>query len=123
MLKSRLFACWLVVAWCRAHQPPNISALWETVQQTCDHGLCQRHSNTSSSVLNTTDCKARLLMYEYGLKLIPRLSPQREVFDALELQSCGITPPAPGRDHPLQIHLSPELLVKHRPSTWTTRQA
>ena len=45
-------------------------------------------------------------MYEFGLKLIPNLSPQPEVFDALELQSCGMTPPGSERDHPVQIELS-----------------
>ena len=85
----------------------NLTALWETVQQACDRGECQRHSN-SSAIQNTTDCKARLLMYEYGLTLIPNLSPQREVFDALELQSCGVTPPGLERDHPMQIDLSGE---------------
>jgi hypothetical protein len=36
-------------------------------------------------------------MYEYGLQLIPALSPQLESFDALELKSCGITPPTFGK--------------------------
>jgi hypothetical protein len=66
---------------------------WATLNKTCAAGLCKRHSNTSLEASNTTDCKTRMLMYEFGLTLIPAMSPQREVFDALELQSCGVHPP------------------------------
>jgi hypothetical protein len=38
-------------------------------------------------------------MYELGLQLIPALAPQLESFDALELHSCGITPPPFSRPH------------------------
>jgi hypothetical protein len=48
-----------------------------------------------NSVSNTTDCKGRLLAYEYGLSLIPDRAPMPEVFDALELAGCGVTPPHP----------------------------
>jgi len=45
-------------------------------------------------VLNSTDCHARLLAYQYALSLLPERSPQLEVFDALELQTCNITRPS-----------------------------
>ena len=104
----------LTAAACAAHgykQSANISAMWETVHHSCENGLCHRHSNSSADVKNTTDCKTRLLMYELGLKLIPQMSPQREVFDALELQSCGVMPPSFERDNDLHVHVSGERMA------------
>ena len=59
----------------------------------CARGECRAHSNESSVSLlkNTTDCHGRLLAYEYSLTLIPARAPQVEVFDALELEGCGVT--------------------------------
>ena len=62
-----------------------LRSAWEAVDRTCAAGQCARHSSSSLEASNATDCKMRLLMYEFGLGLIPALSPQREVFDALEL--------------------------------------
>lgn len=52
---------------------------------------------------NTTDCKGRLLAYEYGLLKIPARAPQLESFDALELATtCGVTRPTEFRQQSLQ---------------------
>jgi hypothetical protein len=93
----RLLLLWFVPCGLASGAAPDLSALWHSVHRACEKGRCHRHSNSSEHVKNTTDCKARLLMYEYGLRLIPRLSPQREVFDALELENCGLSPPSARR--------------------------
>lgn len=67
--------------------------MWAELSSACSRGVCFRHSNSSAAVSNTTDCKGRLLAYEYGLQLQPLRGPMPEVFDALELESCGVTPP------------------------------
>jgi len=67
--------------------------MWEELRSACTQGLCHRHSNTSSAVSNTTDCKGRLLAYEYGLQIQPGRGALEEVFDALELHTCGVTLP------------------------------
>ena len=61
---------------------------------TCAAGLCRRHSNTSDAIANSTDCAARWLAYEFALQRVPLRAPCVEVFDALELQACGVTRPA-----------------------------
>ena len=50
-----------------------------------------------AAIANTTDCKGRLLAYEYGLMLIPDRKPQLESFDASTLYSC----PSPASRHRL----------------------
>ena len=71
----------------------------------CAAGLCERHSNTSIAVKNTTDCRSRLLAYEFALQLVPLRAPCIEVFDALELHTCNITrpPDVPRRAVPLNV--------------------
>jgi hypothetical protein len=63
--------------------------------QQLTHLTRREHVSALNSVSNTTDCKGRLLAYEYGLSLIPDRAPMPEVFDALELAGCGVTPPPP----------------------------
>lgn len=79
----------------------------------CQRGACHRHSNTSLEITNTTDCLSRMLAYEFGLKLLPARAPQRDTFDALELQSCGVTPPVPSTADNLQRNL-PKQQVFHK---------
>ena len=66
-----------------------LDSAWRAIESACAAGRCVKHSNATRETTDSTDCKVRMLMYEYGNGLIPALSPQREVFDALELQSCG----------------------------------
>ena len=65
--------------------------------------------------MNTTDCKGRLLAYEFGLKLIPARKPQLESLDALELSSgCGVTRPRTCRWFmPLSLPTSVAFHVDH----------
>eukprot|EP00928_Gymnodinium_smaydae_P025336 TRINITY_DN20214_c0_g1_i1.p1 TRINITY_DN20214_c0_g1~~TRINITY_DN20214_c0_g1_i1.p1 ORF type:complete len:1042 (+),score=101.64 TRINITY_DN20214_c0_g1_i1:41-3127(+) len=72
----------------------------------CTRTACWRHSNTSESIKNSTDCHARLLAYEFSLSLIPLRAPQVEVFDALELESCGITRPSDSPAAPVRLNIS-----------------
>jgi hypothetical protein len=69
--------------------------MWAELSSHCEAGRCALHSGSKlDSLRNSTDCKGRLLAYELGLSLIPERAPQREVFDALELEAtCGVTPP------------------------------
>ena len=74
----------------------DTSTMWAELDEHCSAGRCALHSGSvkMEDIANTTDCKGRLLAYEYSLKLIPDRAPQREVFDALELEhTCGVTPP------------------------------
>ena len=75
----------------------DVASMWKELDSHCAAGLCGLHSGSKSKlpgIANTTDCKGRLLAYEFALNLIPDRAPQREVFDALELaDTCGVTPP------------------------------
>jgi hypothetical protein len=74
----------------------DISRMWRELEQHCAQGHCSLAAGSRlSAMANTTDCKGRLLAYEYGLKLLPGRKPQLESFDALQLEStCGVTRPA-----------------------------
>jgi hypothetical protein len=64
--------------------------------------------------MNTTDCRGRLLAYEFGLKLIPARKPQLESFDALELDSgCGVTRPTEVAVAPAPLSLPANGLAFH----------
>lgn len=39
------------------------------------------------------DCAVAKAAYAYGLHLQPERAPNRDLFDALELEACGETPP------------------------------
>jgi hypothetical protein len=73
----------------------DVDAMRAELVSACARGGCLSHSNASSvsAVKNTTDCHGRLTAYEYSLTLIPARAPQVEVFDALELEGCGVTRP------------------------------
>lgn len=63
---------------------------------------------------NTTDCKGRLLAYEYGLLKIPARAPQLESFDALELATtCGVTRPTEFRQQSLQHRSNENVSLRH----------
>ena len=95
-----------------------LSTMWSELEQHCSHGLCSiatgSRSDTSGfdrwvgkndELENTTECKGRLLAYEYGLKIIPARAPQVESFDALELEGCGVTRPTAAAAQPVALSL------------------
>ena len=87
----------------------DTAAMWRELESHCARGLCTLATGSRLSALaNTTDCKGRMLAYEYGLTLIPSRKPQLESFDALQLEAtCGVTrPPAA-----LETFAVPELPV------------
>eukprot|EP01043_Picozoa_sp_COSAG02_P029584 COSAG02_NODE_1848_length_10680_cov_53.675551_5_plen_486_part_00 len=85
----------------------SIPRMRSELQAACARGECRKHSNTTEgSILNTTECHGRLLAYEFGLSLIPLRAPQIESFDALELESCGITRPANTPLPPIKLNVS-----------------
>ena len=88
---------------------PDIAGMWRELEAHCSAGRCTRakgsRADDSSAALwqdkitdsptgAATDCKGRMLAYEYGLKLLPSRKPQLESFDALELHTtCGVSRP------------------------------
>jgi hypothetical protein len=90
-------------------EPVDIASMWRELEAHCSSGRCTRatgsRADDSSAALwqdkitdtptgAATDCKGRLLAYEYGLKLLPSRKPQLESFDALELHTtCGVSRP------------------------------
>ena len=88
---------------------PDIASMWRELEAHCSAGRCTRATGTRADVSSAalwadkirdtptgaaTDCKGRMLAYEYGLKLLPSRKPQLESFDALELHTtCGVTRP------------------------------
>ena len=85
----------------------DLAAMRGELVSACARGECLSHSNEStvSAVHNTTDCHGRLTAYEYSLTLIPARAPQIEVFDALELEGCGVTRPADTPWPPVQLNV------------------
>ena len=71
-------------------------AMWRQLEAHCGRGLCSLAEGSQLSALaNSTDCKGRMLAYEFGLKLLPERAPQLESFDALQLEAtCGVARPA-----------------------------
>ena len=99
-----------------AAQPTEVDTalMWQELEAHCAAGLCTLAEGTRADTGGRdpldgsalwddhikgptgpeTDCKGRMLAYEYGLKLLPSRKPQLESFDALELATtCGITRP------------------------------
>ena len=72
------------------------ATMWRELEAHCGAGHCfLAEGSRLSAEANTTDCKGRLLAYQYGLTLIPARKPQLESFDALQLEStCGVTRPS-----------------------------
>mmetsp|Transcript_23634 Transcript_23634/g.73009 ORF Transcript_23634/g.73009 Transcript_23634/m.73009 type:complete len:873 (+) Transcript_23634:238-2856(+) len=55
-----------------------------------------RAAAARKDAVNSTECYARLLTYEYALELQPDRAPMVEAFDALELEAtCGVDRPEP----------------------------
>jgi hypothetical protein len=98
----------LLAASAAASVTVDIGRMRSELRAACDRGDCGKHSNTSAadSIKNTTDCHGRLTAYEFGLSLIPLRAPQIESFDALELESCGITRPADTPLPPVKLNVS-----------------
>ena len=87
----------------------DTAAMWRELEAHCSAGRCGLATGTAadrsgaalwedkitdSPTGAATDCKGRMLAYEYGLKLLPSRKPQLESFDALELHTtCGVTRP------------------------------
>ena len=92
----------------------TLSTMWSELEEHCSRGRCSIATGSRSDASgfdrwvgkgdeldNTTECKGRLLAYEYGLKILPARAPQVESFDALELEGCGVTRPTQPLDGPL----------------------
>ena len=79
-----------------ASMSAETAPMWAELERHCAAGLCEvAEGSKLGQMANTTDCKGRLLAYEYGLKLLPERKPQLESFDALQLaDNCGVTRPA-----------------------------
>jgi len=73
----------------------DVESMWNQLNAHCASGQCLLAKGSKlKEIANTTDCKGRMLAYEYGLKLLPNRKPLVEVFDALELSiTCGVTRP------------------------------
>jgi hypothetical protein len=85
----------------------DVDAMRAQLVSACARGECLSHSNESKTLVhNTTDCHGRLTAYEYALTLIPARAPQVEVFDALELEGCGIVRPEDTPWPPVKLNVS-----------------
>lgn len=64
-------------------------------ERSCPHCASARPSGTEAAgpPSKTQQCAVAQAAYEFGLHLIPELAPNRDLFDALELGECGLTPP------------------------------
>merc|ERR1719174_2605412 len=62
-------------------------------------------SGSPAGVPQTTDCAIRRAAWAYGRKLQPRKQSFKALFDALQLDACGVTPP-PSTLHSTQTPLS-----------------
>ena len=96
-----------------APEEVDTASMWRELEAHCAAGRCtlstgaradesgadRWEANLKGPTGPATDCKGRLLAYEFGLKLLPSRRPQLESFDALELHTtCGVTrPTAPDR--------------------------
>jgi hypothetical protein len=99
----------------------NVGRMRSELRRACRTGLCARHSNSSSSIKNTTDCHGRLTAYEFGLTLIPLRAPQIESFDALELAGCGVTRPPDTPWPPVKLNVSSRGTTVHVDPSGGTR--
>lgn len=93
---------------CHIPQPwaPMVASMWRQMRAHCSSGLCRTDSGSKLGALqNTTECHGRMLAYEFGLTRIPARAPQREAFDALQLETlCGVTPPL-GQPAPVHVQV------------------
>jgi hypothetical protein len=97
----------------------DTASMWRELEAHCAQGRCSIASGSrdddsgfsrwvgkGDELQNTTECKGRMLAYEYGLKTLPARAPQLESFDALELEdNCGVTRPTE-LGEPLPVALS-----------------
>ena len=94
----------------------DVPRMWSELNAHCDAGRCSLHTGSErklEALTNTTDCKGRMLAYEYALKRIPARAPQRDVFDALELfTTCGVTPPSDAPAAPVAVLLPTHATVE-----------
>jgi hypothetical protein len=90
--------------------PVDTAHMWRELYTHCSAGRCRVGTGSKlDPSKNTTDCKGRLLAYEFGLLTIPARAPQLESFDALELQThCGVTRP---KARPSWKHSTPRLAM------------
>jgi hypothetical protein len=112
-----------------AQHSVDTQRMWRELEEHCTQGRCAiptgSRDDTSGfdrwvgkgdeQLTNTTECKGRMLAYEYGLKIIPARAPQLEAFDALELETnCGVTrPTALGQPPPVALHVPADALTFH----------
>ena len=55
-----------------ASMSAETAPMWAELESHCAAGLCEvAEGSKLGQMANTTDCKGRLLAYEYGLKLLP----------------------------------------------------
>lgn len=94
----------------------DVPRMWSELNTHCGSGRCSLHTGSErklEALTNTTDCKGRMLAYEYALKRIPARAPQRDVFDALELfTTCGVTPPSDAPAAPVAVLLPTHATVE-----------
>jgi hypothetical protein len=74
-----------------ALNPQPLARLSNTLCRPSGTEAAGRHPPDSQS----QDCAVAKAAYAFGLHLQPERSPNRDLFDALELQACGVTPPQP----------------------------
>jgi len=102
-----MLRAFLLLATCRAGHGVVVDTaqMWRELEAHCSAGNCAVAKGSKIHELkNTTDCKGRLLAYEYGLSKIPARAPQLESFDALELATtCGVTRPPEQPLYPLPL--------------------
>ena len=55
-------------------------------------------SGSPAGVSQATDCAIRRAAWAYGKKLLPRKKSFKTLFDALQLDACGVTPPDTSRN-------------------------
>jgi len=98
MLRFAATLALLVVSAATSSTAPaaDIVLMWRQLRHHCDAGKCSlAEGSRLSGPANSTDCKGRLLAYEYGRQLLPARGLQLETFDALQLEAtCGVARPA-----------------------------
>eukprot|EP00937_MAST-01D_sp_MAST-1D-sp2_P006054 g6054.t1 len=90
---------------------------WEERQAAIDRRAA------TGTLENSTECKGRMLAYEFGLKLQPKRAPQLEVFDALFADgkggySCNVTRPATASPAAAAARAAPSLTAPLPAHAW-----
>ena len=71
-----------------ASMSAETAPMWAELESHCAAGLCEvAEGSKLGQMANTTDCKGRMLAYEFGLKLIPARAPQRQPLSTRSIDS------------------------------------